>query len=70
MFVTGTTTLTGKGAGAVAIQVDRNNKQVIFKNSELFIECTTEINITQIDDAKHLHVVLPMYNLQEYSDNY
>ena len=29
-----------------------------------------EINNTQIDNAKYIDVVMPMYNLTEYSDNY
>ena len=29
-----------------------------------------KINNTQIDNAKNLDVVIPMYNLIEYSDNY
>ena len=32
--------------------------------------CLTEINNTQKDNAKDLHVVMPMYNLVECSDNY
>ena len=30
----------------------------------------SEINNTQIDNAKDIDVVMPMYNLIEYSDNY
>ena len=30
----------------------------------------TEINNTQIDNAKDLDVVMPMFNSLEYSDNY
>ena len=29
-----------------------------------------EINNTQVDNAKDIDVVIPMYNLIEYSDNY
>ena len=32
--------------------------------------CTTEINNTQVDDAQKIDVVMPMYNLIEYSDAY
>ena len=30
----------------------------------------SEINNTQVDDAKDIDIVMPMYNLIEYSDNY
>ena len=30
----------------------------------------TEINNTKVDNAKVLDVVMPMYNLIEYKDNY
>ena len=30
----------------------------------------SEINNTQVDNAKDLDIVRPMYNLIEYSDNY
>ena len=53
------------GAGA-----DNINKEVIFKNCAPFTNCISEINNTQIDNAKDIHIVMPMYNLIEYSDNY
>ena len=37
-------------------------KGLIFKNCAPLIECTSKINITQIDYAKDLDVVMPMYN--------
>ena len=42
----------------------------IFKNCAPFIDCISEINNTQTDNAKYIDVVIPMYNLIEYSDNY
>ena len=47
------------------MQPDERNKGVIFKNCEPFIECTSEINNTQIDYAKDLDFAMPMYNLIE-----
>ena len=47
-----------------------NNMLVVFKNCALFTNCITEINNTQIDNAKYLDVIMPMHNLIEYSDNY
>ena len=35
-----------------------------------FTDCISEINNTQIDNAKYIDVVIPMYNLIEYSDDY
>ena len=33
-------------------------------------DCITAINNTQVDDAQKIDVVMPMYNLIEYSDAY
>ena len=55
------------GAGAT---VNNTNKKVIFKNCAPFIKCISKINNTQIDDAEYIDIVMPMYNLIEYSNNY
>ena len=44
--------------------------QVVLKNCALFEKCRTEINETFIDEAKHINITIPMYNLIEYSNNY
>ena len=49
---------------------NNNNRKVIFKNCAPFTNCISEINNTQIDNAKDIDIVIPMYNLIEYSDNY
>ena len=49
---------------------NNRNKKVIFQNCAPFITCTSEINITQVDDAHDIDVVIPMYNLIEYIDTY
>ena len=46
------------------------NKKVIFKNCAPFTICISEINNTQVGNAKDLDIVMPMYNLIEHSDNY
>ena len=46
------------------------NKKVMFKNCVPFINFISKINNTQVDDAHDIDVVMPMYNLIEYSDNY
>ena len=56
---------TAQGAAA-----NNTNKKVIFKNCARFTNCISEINNTQIDNAKYIDIVMPMYNLIEYSDNY
>ena len=37
---------------------------------EYLTDCISEINNTKLDNAKYIDVVMPMYNLIEYSDNY
>ena len=63
-------TITGEGAYAAARQADERDKGVIFKNCAPFINCKSEINNTEIDNAKDIHIVMPMYNLIEYIDSY
>ena len=46
------------------------NKKVIFKNCAPFANCISKINNADIDNAKYIDIVMPMYNLTEYSDNY
>ena len=54
-------------AGAAA---NNANRKVIFKNCAPFTNCISEINNTQIDNAKDIDIVMPMYNVIKYSDNY
>ena len=44
--------------------------QIVFKNCAPFEKCRTEINETFIDEATHINITMPMYNLIEYSVNY
>ena len=55
---------------AVAAVERRNDKDVIFKKCAKLTDCIREINNAQIDNAKDIDVVLSMFNLKEYSDNY
>ena len=48
---------------------DRQNKPVILKNNARFVSCITRINGELIEDADDLDIVMPMYNLLEYSKN-
>ena len=60
ILVTGNITVTG----------GNDNTKVAFKNCAPFEKYRTEINQTFVDDAQHINVAIPMYNLIEYSDNY
>ena len=57
-------------SAAQGATVNNTNKKVTFKNCALFTSCTTKINNTQVDDAQDIDIVIPMYNLIEYSNTY
>ena len=46
------------------------NTRLVLKNCAPFTKCNLEINDEHIDTAENLDIVMPMYNLIEYSDNY
>ena len=48
----------------------KRNKAVAFKNNAPFINCVSKINGIKIENTEDLDVVIPMYNLLEYSENY
>ena len=54
-------------AGAAANNV---TKTVIFKSCTPFTNFICKINNTQIDNAEYIDIVMSMYNLIEYSNNY
>ena len=66
----GRITIAAAGDDAAARQADERDKGVAFKNCMPFINCISEINNTQADNAKDIDIVMTMYNLIEYSDNY
>ena len=45
-------------------------KKMLFKSNAAFINCISKINSIKIDNAEDLDVVMPMYNLLEYSKYY
>ena len=53
-----TITITRAGNDAAEKKLDERNKGVILKNC------------TEIDNAKNIDIVMPMYNLIQYSSNY
>ena len=59
--------------GTITVSAPNNankNKAVAFKNNAPFINCISKINGVKSDNAEGLDVVMPMYNLLEYSKNY
>ena len=63
-------TITVNNTAAADADANNTNKKVIFKNCAPFTNCINEINNTQVDNAKDIDIVIPTYNLIEYSDNY
>ena len=47
-----------------------NATRLALKNCAPFIKCNLEINDEHVDTAENLDIVMPIYNLIEYSDNY
>ena len=43
---------------------------VAFKNCAPFTKCVTHINDEHVETAENLDIIMPMYNLIEYSENY
>ena len=54
----------------VQITRDKKNRPSILKNNAPFVSCITRINGKLIEDADDLDIVMPMYNLLQYSKNY
>ena len=42
----------------------------MFKNFAPFTKCITQVSHEHIDSAHNLDIIMPMYNLIEYRDNY
>ena len=47
-----------------------DNTRLALKNCAPFEKCNLEINDEHVDTAENLDIIMPMYNLIEYSDNY
>ena len=60
ILVKGTIPINGAGDDAAARQADERDKGVTFKNCAPFINCISEINNTQVDNAKDIDIVMPM----------
>ena len=67
ILVKGNIKVNNTAAGAA---VNNTNKKVILKNFAPFTNCISKINNTQIDNAEYIDIVMPMYDVIEYGDNY
>ena len=59
--------------GKITVTNPNNNaydKKLALKNNAAFISCISKINGELIENAEDLDIVMPMYNLLEYSKNY
>ena len=56
--------------GNIAATGGDENTNVAFKNVAPFTRCVTHINDEHVETAESLDIIMPMYNLLEYSDNY
>ena len=63
-------TITVNKTATVGDNANNTDKKVISKNCAPLTNCISEINNTQIDNAKDINIIMLMYNLIEYSDNY
>ena len=71
ILVSGTITVEADHIGAgVNENRDIKNRPLILKYNAPFISYITKINNELIEDAEDLDIVMPMYNLLEYSKNY
>ena len=71
ILVKGTITVTAPGVNNNVNNIrDKRYRSLILKNNAPFVSCITRINGELIEHADDLHIVMPMYNLLEYSKNY
>ena len=70
ILVKGTITITGEGANAAVRQADERDKGVAFKYCAPFINCISETNNTQVDNAKDIDIVMPMIIMRKQQEVY
>ena len=70
ILLNGRITITGARDDGVARRTDERDKGVTFKNCFPFTKYIRRINNTDIGTTRDIDIVMPMYNLIEYSDNY
>ena len=64
MWVKGTITVTDPNNNA------NFDRRLTLKNNAQFVSCISKINVELVENAEDLDIVIPMYNLLEYSKNY
>ena len=52
------------------MQENKQMKGIRVKNLTPFTKCISTVNNTDIANAQDIDIVMPMYNLIEYSENY
>ena len=62
--------ISANNAAPAAADPNITNKKVIVLNCAPFTNCISKINNTQIHNAEYIDIVMPMYNLIEFGDNY
>ena len=70
ILVKGTIKIAGAGDDTAARKADERNRGIIFKNCAPFTKFRSKINNTETDSAQDNDIVMTMFNLIEYSDNY
>ena len=56
--------------GTIRAAAANANTRLALKNCAPFTKCNLEINDEHVDTAENLDIVMPIYNLIQYSDNY
>ena len=69
ILVSATITVPNTAAAAAAAAAN-NSKNIMIKHCVPFTNCISEINNRQINNVKDIDIIMPIYNLIEYSDNY
>ena len=70
ILVKGTITITDAGNDDDTTRTDERGKDVTFKNCAPFTKFISRINNTDVDTTRDIDIVMPMYNLIEYNDDY
>ena len=56
--------------GTIRTDDANNDLRLALKNCAPFTKCNLEINDEHVDTTENLDIVMPVYNLIEYSDSY
>ena len=55
--------------GDIKVATVAADTNVVFKNCAPFARCVTHINDEHVETTENLDIIMPMYNLIDYSDN-